>query len=48
VQINPEKVKGAKHSSSKVKTLAKVDVVKLENAKAFVEYCFTESRLNQG
>lgn len=42
------KVKGEKHSVSKVKTLAEVDPVKLESIKDFVEYAVTENRLNQG
>lgn len=41
------KVKGEKHSSSKVKTLASVDVEKLENIQKFVEYAVTESRFKQ-
>ena len=41
------KVKGEKHSSSKVKTLAAVDVEKLENIQKFVDYAVTESRFNQ-
>lgn len=41
------KVKGEKHSTSKVKTLAHVDVQKLENVKEFVEYSVTENRFNQ-
>lgn len=41
------KVKGEKHSSSKVKTLAAVDVEKLENIQSFVEYAVTESRFKQ-
>jgi hypothetical protein len=41
------KVKGEKHSSSKVKTLAAVDVEKLEGIQKFVEYAITESRFNQ-
>jgi len=41
------KVKGEKHSSSKVKTLAAVDVEKLEGIQKFVEYAVTESRFNQ-
>jgi hypothetical protein len=41
------KVKGEKHSSSKVKTLAAVDVEKLENIQGFVEYAVTESRFKQ-
>lgn len=42
------KVKGEKHSSSKVKTLASVDVEKLESIKEFVDYAVTESRFKQG
>jgi hypothetical protein len=42
------KVKGKVHSSSKVKTLAPVDVEKVNSIKEFVEYACTESRLNQG
>jgi len=42
------KVKGEKHSSSKVKTLANVNVEKLESIQAFVEYAVTESRFKQG
>jgi len=42
------KVKGEKHSVSKVKTLAEVDPVKLESIKDFVDYAVTENRLNQG
>ena len=41
------KVKGERHSSSKVKTLASVDVEKLEGIQKFVEYALTESRFNQ-
>ena len=41
------KVKGERHSSSKVKTLASVDTEKLENIQSFVEYAVTESRFNQ-
>ena len=41
------KVKGERHSSSKVKTLANVDVEKLESIQKFVEYAVTESRFNQ-
>lgn len=41
------KVKGERHSSSKVKTLAAVDVEKLENIQSFVEYAVTESRFKQ-
>ena len=42
------KVKGEKHSSSKVKTLAAVDVEKLNSINEFVQYVVTESRFNQG
>jgi hypothetical protein len=41
------KVKGEKHSSSKVKTLAAVDTEKLESIQSFVEYAVTESRFKQ-
>jgi len=41
------KVKGEKHSSSKVKTLAAVDVEKIESIQKFVDYAVTESRFNQ-
>lgn len=42
------KVKGEKHSSSKVKKLASVDTEKLESIKEFVDYVCTQSRLEQG
>jgi len=42
------KVKGEKHSASKVRTLASVDVDKLNSIKEFVDYAVTESRFNQG
>ncbi len=42
------KVKGEKHSVSKVKTLAPVDVEKLNSIDEFVEAVSTEARLNQG
>ena len=42
------KVKGQKHSSSKVKTLAAVDVEALKTKQEFVETVVTESRLLQG
>ena len=42
------KVKGEKHSSSKVKTLANVNVEEIESINAFVDYALTESRLKQG
>lgn len=41
------KVKGEKHSVTKVKTLAAVDVEKLNSIKDFVEYAVTENRLEQ-
>ena len=41
------KVKGEKHSSSKVKKTAHVDVEKVNSIKEFVEYAVTENRLNQ-
>lgn len=42
------KVKGEKHTSSKVKTLAPVNTEKVSSIKEFAEYAITESRLNQG
>jgi hypothetical protein len=42
------KVKGERHSSSKVKTLASVDTEKISSIKDFIEYAVTESRFNQG
>ncbi len=42
------KVKGEKHSSTKVKKLAQVDTEKLKSIDEFVNYAFTENRLNQG
>ncbi len=41
------KVKGEKHSSSKVKTLANVNVEKLEGIQKFVDYAVTDSRFKQ-
>jgi len=41
------KVKGEKHSTSKVKTLAPVDTEKLNSINEFVDYAVTENRLNQ-
>ena len=41
------KTKGEKHSTSKVKTLAAVDVEKLSSINEFVDYVVTENRLNQ-
>ena len=45
--IHRFKVKGEKHSSSKVKTLAAVNVEKLGGIQKFVDYAVTESRFNQ-
>jgi len=42
------KVKGEKHSISKVKTLAPVDTEVLESIQKFVDYALTENRLTQG
>ena len=42
------KVKGQKHSVTKVKKLASVDVEKLNSIKEFVDYAVTENRVNQG
>lgn len=42
------KVKGDKHSVSKVKTLAAVDPERLASIQEFVEYSVTENRLRQG
>lgn len=42
------KVKGEKHSSSKVKTLASVDVERVNSINEFVETVVTENRLRQG
>lgn len=39
------KVKGEKHSTSKVKTLAEVDVVAIENLNKLVDAVVTEARL---
>jgi len=41
------KVKGEKHSVSKVKTLANVDVEKINSIVEFVDYAVTENRLDQ-
>lgn len=41
------KVVGAKHSVSKVRTTAMVDVEKMNSVTEFVEYAVTENRLNQ-
>lgn len=42
------KVKGQKHSVTKVKKLASVDVEKLKTIQDFAEYAVTENRVNQG
>lgn len=42
------KSKGEKHSASKVKTIAAVDVDQINSINEFVDYVLTESRLNQG
>jgi hypothetical protein len=42
------KVKGEKHSSSKVKKLAEVDTEKLNSVREFVDYAVTENRMSQG
>lgn len=42
------KVKGEKHQSSHVKTLAPVDVEEINKVKDFVTYSVTQSRLEQG
>lgn len=42
------KVKGEKHSVTKVKKLASVDVEKLASIREFVEYAVTPNRLEQG
>lgn len=42
------KVKGEKHSASKVKTLASVDVEAVEKVRDFVAMTVTEARLEQG
>jgi hypothetical protein len=41
------KVKGEKHSATKVKKLVKVDVEKIASVDKFVEYAVTDNRLNQ-
>lgn len=41
------KVKGEKHSSSKVKVLAPVDIEKLNSVNEFIEYALTKSRFDQ-
>lgn len=42
------KVKGSKHAVTKVKTLAPVDIEKLNSIAEFVDYSVTENRLLQG
>lgn len=42
------KVKGEKHSASKVKVLSQVDIEVLTRTSDFVEYAVTENRLEQG
>lgn len=42
------KVKGEKHSDTKVKTLAAVDLEKVQNIKEFVEKVITDHRLEKG
>jgi hypothetical protein len=42
------KVKGSEHSVSHTKTLASVDIDKLESIQEFVEYAATENRFKQG
>lgn len=42
------KVKGEKHSASKVKTLAAVDIEAMETMSSFIAYAVTDSRLEQG
>jgi hypothetical protein len=41
------KVKGSKHSNTKVKKLASVDTEKLESIESAIEYLVTENRLDQ-
>jgi hypothetical protein len=42
------KVKGEKHSVTRVKTLANVDIEKVNSIKEFVDLVLTEARLSQG
>lgn len=42
------KSKGEKHSVSKVKIIANVDVEKIKKIQDFIDYAVTENRLNQG
>lgn len=41
------KTKGSKHSVSRVRKIAKVDIEKVNNIKEFVEYACTENRMQQ-
>lgn len=47
LQTTRFKVKGTKHSTTKVKTLASVDLEKIESANKFAEYAVTENRVRQ-
>lgn len=42
------KVKGEKHSATKVKTLVAVDVEKLKSVQEFITYAATDNRMEQG
>lgn len=42
------KTKGVKHTASKVKAIAPVDLTKVKGIEEFLEYSLTENRLNQG
>ena len=42
------KSKGEKHSVSKVKTIANINVEKIKKIQDFIDYAVTEDRLNQG
>lgn len=46
-QLLKFKTKGEKHSSSKVKRVASVDIDKMNNVMEFVEYSSTDNRFNQ-
>lgn len=46
-QVYRFKTKGEKHSASKVKTIASVDVEKVSGIRDFVEYACTDNRFNQ-
>jgi hypothetical protein len=41
-------VKGEKHSNSKIKKLATVDVEAIEDIRQFIDYAVTENRMQQG